>query len=350
MKSEYGADVFARGCPVCQELCCCVHKSVDCDRKNHCYRKCPASKNTDTVAKVNTLACDNHNHSDNGANQQNSFHLQSLYHDTSAKADGLSGFIGFPSGEQNGHAVSHHAEQDDHCLSKHGSLDFLAAAVSIIDNNERRNYHQDSQASTDICHEHEDQDGSRKRRRDSEVSTCSTANGDHYFGSEKSANLGTLQSTDSKQHPVYFLDQNLLSSQKDKLDSHTAHATLNGQECLHLPSIPIHQHESYEPKQNVLNHQIVSSYLRNQTGESQKKFLQPTSNQVDHSQDGLESAAKSQQHVFSSIKDETFPSNKNHEEVSYSIHGTNLKNTIREFQYPSSVPSVSNVVGNIPPL
>ncbi len=32
------------GCPVCKDLCCCNSKSVYCHRKNHCYRKCPASK------------------------------------------------------------------------------------------------------------------------------------------------------------------------------------------------------------------------------------------------------------------------------------------------------------------
>jgi hypothetical protein len=355
MKSEYGANVFARGCPVCQELCCCVHKSVDCDRTNHCYRKCPASKNADTVAKVNTNTCENHNHGDNGVNQQNSFHLQGLYHDTSAKPDGLSGFIGFPNGDQNGH--THHADQDDHCLSKHGSLDFLAAAVSIIDNNERLNYHQDSQASTDIHHEHEGQDGSRKRRRELE-GPSSTLNGylsfanlnketdgDHYFGSEKLGNLGILHPTDSKQ--LYFLDQNMLSSQKEKIDSHSIPIASNGQECLHIPSIPIHLHNSCEPKQNVLNHH---HHLHNQTGESQKRALHSTNNQLDHSQDGQEVASDFQHLIPSNIKDEICsPSNKNHEEP-YSIHGTNLKSTAREFQYPSSVPSVSNIVGNIPPL
>mmetsp|Transcript_34623 Transcript_34623/g.32986 ORF Transcript_34623/g.32986 Transcript_34623/m.32986 type:complete len:462 (-) Transcript_34623:358-1743(-) len=368
MKSEYGADVFARGCPVCQELCCCVHKSVDCDRKNHCYRKCPASKNTDTVAKVNTNSCENHNHGDNsvnlqnshnhgdnhnhgenhnhGGNQQNSFHLQGPYHDTGAKSDDLSGFIGFPSGEQNGHghSMAHHGGQDDHCLSKHGSLDFLAAAVSIIDKNERLNFHQDPQ--TDVKQEHEAQDGSRKRRRESE-GPSSISNGylnmnketdvEHYFGSEKLGNVGILHPTDSKQ--LYFLDQKMLSSQKEKIDSHLTAS--NGQECLHLPSIPIRQHESCEPKQNALNHQIVPS---------QKRALHATNNQLDHSQDGQEVASDFQHHIPSNIKEEICsPSNKNHEEP-YSIHGTNLKSIAHEFQYPSSVPSVSNIVGNIPPL
>lgn len=44
MKEEHGETVFDTGCPVCQDLCCCSNKSFTCDRKNHCYRKCPATK------------------------------------------------------------------------------------------------------------------------------------------------------------------------------------------------------------------------------------------------------------------------------------------------------------------
>lgn len=44
LKEEHGVDVFFNGCPVCKELCCCSNKSVFCHRKNHCYRKCPATK------------------------------------------------------------------------------------------------------------------------------------------------------------------------------------------------------------------------------------------------------------------------------------------------------------------
>ena len=44
MKDDYGQDIFIGGCPVCKELCCCSNKSVYCNRSNHCYRKCPATK------------------------------------------------------------------------------------------------------------------------------------------------------------------------------------------------------------------------------------------------------------------------------------------------------------------
>lgn len=44
MLEEHGEEVFADGCPVCQELCCCSNKSVSCNRQNHCYRKCPSTK------------------------------------------------------------------------------------------------------------------------------------------------------------------------------------------------------------------------------------------------------------------------------------------------------------------
>lgn len=370
MKSEYGADVFARGCPVCQELCCCVHKSVDCDRKNHCYRKCPASKNTDSVAKVNTLPCENHNHSDNGGNQQNSFHLKSNYLDTSARPDGLSGFIGFPRGEQSGHSMSYHAEQGELCLSKHGSLDFLAAAVSIIDSNERLNfvYHHDSQVLTDHHHEHGSQDGSRKRMRESEESipsskensssSCSTADGypsytdsnkeitvGNYFGVGKKGNSGILHSNDSKQHSVYFLDQNVSPQNLngEKLDSHAVQTTNNGRESLQLPSIPIQGHESHELKQDILNHKTVPSYLQNEIGEIQKQKVQSTNNQFDHNQHCIESPLLLQQQVITNSREQIFNSLKNNREEPYSIHGTS-----REFQYPSTIPGVSDFLGNIP--
>jgi hypothetical protein len=44
MVEEHGEEVFADGCPVCQELCCCSSKSLTCNRQNHCYRKCPSTK------------------------------------------------------------------------------------------------------------------------------------------------------------------------------------------------------------------------------------------------------------------------------------------------------------------
>ena len=46
MREEHGQNVFDDGCPVCKELCCCANKTINCDRKNHCYRKCPASKHS----------------------------------------------------------------------------------------------------------------------------------------------------------------------------------------------------------------------------------------------------------------------------------------------------------------
>jgi hypothetical protein len=48
MKEEYGREIFVGGCPVCKDLCCCTNKSVYCNRINHCYRKCPATKTART--------------------------------------------------------------------------------------------------------------------------------------------------------------------------------------------------------------------------------------------------------------------------------------------------------------
>ena len=44
MKEEYGPSIFVSGCPVCKGMCCCHNKAKSCQRTNHCYRKCPATK------------------------------------------------------------------------------------------------------------------------------------------------------------------------------------------------------------------------------------------------------------------------------------------------------------------
>lgn len=45
MMAMYGKSVFSsKSCPVCANLCCCAHKSSDCSKKFHCYRKCPVSR------------------------------------------------------------------------------------------------------------------------------------------------------------------------------------------------------------------------------------------------------------------------------------------------------------------
>ena len=44
MKEEYGSSIFSNGCPVCKGMCCCHNKAKSCQRLNHCYRKCPATK------------------------------------------------------------------------------------------------------------------------------------------------------------------------------------------------------------------------------------------------------------------------------------------------------------------
>ncbi|TYZ60359.1 hypothetical protein PybrP1_011210 [[Pythium] brassicae (nom. inval.)] len=45
MLEEHGEHVFADGCPVCKEQCCCgKNRTVLCTRKFHCYKKCPSTK------------------------------------------------------------------------------------------------------------------------------------------------------------------------------------------------------------------------------------------------------------------------------------------------------------------
>eukprot|EP01040_Poterioochromonas_malhamensis_P011474 gene11475-12509_t len=58
LRLEYGPEVFSNGCPVCKDLCCCSNKSVNCTRKFHCYRKCPATKimNSKTCLPVSTAS------------------------------------------------------------------------------------------------------------------------------------------------------------------------------------------------------------------------------------------------------------------------------------------------------
>ena len=161
MKIEHGTDAFVDGCPVCHELCCCVNKTVYCNRKNHCYRKCPASKSVDSIAKANTPLWDYRSdtytgrpHYSNGNRNDTSYINESIFasgsfakscsgdrsnknnmvtSDNIIYSDGLvpSLSVPLPSFHQmQPHAVS---------VSKHGSLDFLAAAVSIIDHNDHIN-------------------------------------------------------------------------------------------------------------------------------------------------------------------------------------------------------------------
>ena len=162
MKIEHGADVFVDGCPVCHELCCCVNKTVYCNRKNHCYRKCPASKSVDSIAKANTPLWDyrsdaytgrthysNNNSNETSCNNENLFSLGSFAKSCSSDrsntnndmvtsdniiySDGLGQSYPLPS--PNFHQIQTHSIS----VSKHGSLDFLAAAVSIIDNKDHVN-------------------------------------------------------------------------------------------------------------------------------------------------------------------------------------------------------------------
>jgi hypothetical protein len=56
MKEEYGEAAFIRGCPVCRGLCCCSNKTLQCSRINHCYRKCPATRNARLPSKKRSAA------------------------------------------------------------------------------------------------------------------------------------------------------------------------------------------------------------------------------------------------------------------------------------------------------
>lgn len=55
LNEENGSNVFEHGCPVCNGLCCCGNKSVNCSRKIHCYRKCPATKANASTADSSAI-------------------------------------------------------------------------------------------------------------------------------------------------------------------------------------------------------------------------------------------------------------------------------------------------------
>eukprot|EP01036_Dinobryon_divergens_P032057 gene32057-41574_t len=49
MIEEHGCDIFENGCPVCKGVCCCgMNKTMDCNRKYHCYKKCPTTRTPPT--------------------------------------------------------------------------------------------------------------------------------------------------------------------------------------------------------------------------------------------------------------------------------------------------------------
>ena len=170
MKNEHGADAFVEGCPVCQELCCCVNKTVHCNRKNHCYRKCPASKSTDSVAKANMTVWDFRGEAFAGggggagngketagagnANNANNIPMEAVPTSNiirpssngsgSGSGDGFGVYREIPS-------EFHYVPLNTLSLSKNGSLDFLAAAVSIMDNNSHENYNSQQQQNGRSC-------------------------------------------------------------------------------------------------------------------------------------------------------------------------------------------------------
>ena len=64
MCSELGVESFWDGCPVCKELCCCgPNRTVDCNRKYHCRKKCIKELNgtpvTDAARRVSCHRCGN---------------------------------------------------------------------------------------------------------------------------------------------------------------------------------------------------------------------------------------------------------------------------------------------------
>lgn len=140
MKNEHGSDTFADGCPVCLELCCCGNKTVYCNRKNHCYRKCPASKSTDSVAKANVPMWDYRGDAFSGMikNPNGKVFPVGTSRGLIIRSDGLGESFGSVGSDASGF---HYLPINTSCLSKNGSLDFLAAAVSIMDGTDNGHCH-----------------------------------------------------------------------------------------------------------------------------------------------------------------------------------------------------------------
>ena len=132
MRSEHGADAFLQGCPVCREICCCINKTVYCNRKNHCYRKCPASKTADPVAKPQLWDYD----TSGVTKQPNDTIILEPNRDSDSTRNGAAVDDYRASSDA---ADYHYRPLRKICLSKNGSLDFLAAAVSIMDRNDLQN-------------------------------------------------------------------------------------------------------------------------------------------------------------------------------------------------------------------
>ena len=173
MKSEHGVDAFIDGCPVCLELCCCVNKTVYCNRKNHCYRKCPASKSIDSIAKANMPLWDYRSDAYVGAisngknhgsgnlfpsgsvvtsgNSSKGNRNSNISNDNIIRSDGLGSIENLSFSHSRGGDMPkasplplsspnfYYMPSNTIGLSKHGSLDFLAAAVSIVNNDDNGN-------------------------------------------------------------------------------------------------------------------------------------------------------------------------------------------------------------------
>ena len=137
MKAEHGIDAFLRGCPVCQELCCCVNKTVYCSRKNHCYRKCPASKCADPAVKSSTQSWEYDNA---GLAPQHNDTLSLL--PISDIISTLDGTVADDSRTPNDTSEVYYLPLNKISISNqnHGPLDFLAAAVSIMDRSDSHRF------------------------------------------------------------------------------------------------------------------------------------------------------------------------------------------------------------------
>jgi hypothetical protein len=254
MKNEHGVEAFIRGCPVCQELCCCVNKTVYCNRKNHCYRKCPASKCADPTAKSNT-PIPMWDYDICGMTTQQRGDTINLGPIRSISAN--NGAAGEELQASNDAADFYCMPSNKVCLSKNGSLDFLAAAVSIMDRNESTAspmrdslpiYHDDCRDT--LPPELQGSDPVRKRHREmSSIAPSESSGAAAFSASSRSDNsddqlcqpsennklfrTGSQLTLNESQPPppAYFLAQSLLPSSKKQVSPGRQDDSDRGEAC-----------------------------------------------------------------------------------------------------------------------
>lgn len=316
MKNEHGVDAFLRGCPVCQELCCCVNKTVYCNRKNHCYRKCPASKCADPIAKSNT-PMPMWDYDICGMTKQRGDTINLGPISSISTNDGTAGEELQASNDA---ADFYRMPLNKICLSKNGSLDFLAAAVSIMDRNESNIspvkdslliYHDDCRVTLPL--ELQGADPVRKRHREvlstapsesSNAAAFSASSRSHNSGDQLCQSWENNKSFRTGSHvtlnesppppPAYFLAQSLLPSSKKQVSPGRRDDSNRGEICF-WRKIP--QPVSVEAYQSGLQIDAPSYGDPDSSHYNRSNFISNNSSPINRINNSQFSSSLSQDHI-----------------------------------------------------